>query len=173
MIVKVTSQNGIKLLTADKLCKEDITVIPDIPAPEITSEDKTVTPSEETQVIKPELADYLGTVTVEPIPEEYVKIDDDDIVTFDKNGTYDVGHKRTAVVAVSQTSGECTGDHILKVDELPDDEGASETDIYLCDGKYYKFAYVEVEGGTRGKWTEYAPDGGEELEVYDGTVVIE
>lgn len=53
--------------------------------------------------------------------------------------------KSDIVVEVAeQTGGECSGTHVIEVDELPT-ENIDENALYSCDGKYYKWANEFVD----------------------------
>lgn len=81
MDIKLKSTTGIKLLTAKKYCTEDINVIPELQA-------KSVTPSAEQQLVTPDAGKLLSSVTVNPIPDQYIIPSGTKSITT--NGTTDV-----------------------------------------------------------------------------------
>ena len=70
---------------------------------EINLQDKTVTPGETSQTIIPDLNyNGLGTVTVNPIPDDY--INPDGSIDIIENGTYDVTNFESVNVNIPTTS---------------------------------------------------------------------
>ena len=68
-------------------------------------DDKTVTPSTETQVIKPDEGyDALSQITINPIPEEFIIPDGQLSIT--ENGIYDVTSKKSVEVLVQSEAVE-------------------------------------------------------------------
>lgn len=74
-----------------------------VPTPEATTEEKTVTPTKETQEVTPTTADYLSKVKVEAIPEEYVIPSGSESIT--SNGPHNVSGKATVEVNVPIPEG--------------------------------------------------------------------
>lgn len=64
----------------------------------INLEDKTVTPTEEQLVVISDTADGLNSVTIEPIPDEYIKPTGTKEIT--ENGTYDVSNYAETKVSI-------------------------------------------------------------------------
>lgn len=64
----------------------------------ISSEERTVTPSESTQTVIPRTADYLSKVTVNPIPSSYIVPSGS--ITITENSTTDVTNLAEAIVKV-------------------------------------------------------------------------
>lgn len=119
---------------------------------EVTTEEKTVTPTKEVQEVVPTEAGYLSKVTVNPIPNEYIIPNGNLIIT--DNGTKDVTKYVSVTVNVPTSGGstECSGNHIIEVDTLPT-ENIDENVLYKCGESYYKCAkklkdLVVVENGT-------------------------
>ena len=78
-------------------------IIVDIESVEINLQDKTITPGEITQTVIPD-SNYngLGTVTVNPIPDDY--INPDGSIDIIENGTYDVTNFESVNVNIPITS---------------------------------------------------------------------
>lgn len=194
--------------TVDVTEKAEVVVNVPIPEiPEVTSEEKTVTPMSTEQTVLPTNADYLSKVTVKPIPDyyripdgtksitqngthdvtEYASVDVNVPVPdgyiqpsgdleITENGTFDVTDKASVTVEVEGSaeanliektitangtysasangadgfskvvvnvpnsgSSECSGNHIIEVDELPT-ENIDETALYEMDGVYYRYS---------------------------------
>lgn len=126
------------------------------PTPQpVTSETKTVKPSEVQQIIKPTYADYLSAVTVEPIPSDYIK--PSGTLPIGVNGVYPVSQYENVSVAVTATSESPLPTEIASENEMNalltaaamKDNGR----IYKYVGKtgtYTKNAYYKIEVKSNG-----------------------
>lgn len=73
----------------------------------VSTQEKTATPTKDTQNITPDSGYYLSKVVVNPIPDEYIVPSGSQSIT--ENGTYDITDKAQVVVNVeSSGSGEST-----------------------------------------------------------------
>ena len=84
----ITENAEFTLATKGKYCDKDIAVNVAVPVPEVTTEEKTVTPTKSTQTVTPTNADYLSKVTVNAIPNQYIVPSGTKSIT--SNGTHDV-----------------------------------------------------------------------------------
>lgn len=84
--------------TYDVTDKEEVVVDVYSPSGSVTSEAQTVTPTKSIQVVTPITADYLSSVTVNPIPDEYVF--PTGRMNIVENGEYDVSSVQTVIVSV-------------------------------------------------------------------------
>lgn len=99
----VTSVNygeQITLHTAEKKLLDDLTIESD----SCTSESLTVTPNTSIQEIVPESADFLDSVIVNPIPDDYAKVSG--TITLTTNGVFDVKTKEQCIVSFNQYWGD-------------------------------------------------------------------
>lgn len=98
---KTVSQNG--EVTADSGYDGLSKVTVAVPAPEITTEEVTATPTKEKQEITPTNAAYISKAIVNPIPSEYVV--PSGTVNISSNGTHDISGKAKASVNVPIPDG--------------------------------------------------------------------
>lgn len=102
LIKKIATENGTyKASDEEADGYSEFTV--DVPAPEITTEEITVTPSKAKQEITPSNADYISKAIVNPIPDDYVI--PEGTVNLNANGEHDVSGKAKAVVNVPIPDG--------------------------------------------------------------------
>ena len=151
------TENGEVTPTYGKLLSK-VTV--NVTASDPTTEEQTVTPSAIQQVVTPIGADYLSSVTVEPIPDEYIIPSGE--LNIIENGTYDVTDYESVEVDVSAPdgyvipSGEVTittnGEHdvsgkataivnvpsVIEITEFPL-TNIDTNAIYSKDGKLYRY----------------------------------
>lgn len=104
--------------------------IPNVP--EVTSEERTVTPTKAVQVVTPQGADYLSKVTVEPIPDAFIQPTDNKHIT--ENGeNIDVREYATVSVDVASSCDRPLGYWFFtRIDQVEDMEWDDEgNDIYI------------------------------------------
>ena len=101
MNIKLTSKNGTTLKTANKYCTEDINITFDPSLLDITTEEKTFTPTSSVQTNTPTSGKNLSKVTVNPIPSNYIITRGTKTIT--SNGTHDVSTYASVSVNVASS----------------------------------------------------------------------
>ena len=129
--------------------------------PDKPDQTKTITPTEETQIIKPDTGYELAEVTVNPIPDEYI-IPTGNIEIIE-NGVYNVREKETANVNIPMLklgTKNITENGVYKAsdDEL---DGYSEVNVQLKGTEPQFTGHYDRQGLKQIGWTD------EEINYYN------